>query len=196
MWRFPFHQGASGGAAIKVGDREEFGGGRRYLFHNTVLQPRGAFHVFTSAADPVAYSRNNVWDVRGMLVTNRLPEAFPRSDFDYDLFSGMSVGFPELSHRVVTTPSYVDSHGLEFYPSSWTSLVKGGKIELPYGEGTRIVTDPLITTRNLMVDGGVRIPNFNDDFGGAAPDIGAFEVGRPPLRFGREGSGAPPAPWQ
>ena len=47
-----------------------------------------------------------------------------------------------------------------------------------------------------MIDGGVRIPNFNDGYTGEAPDIGAFELGRPPLKFGREGTGAPPAPWQ
>jgi hypothetical protein len=34
------------------------------------------------------------------------------------------------------------------------------------------------------VDAGEPLPNINDDFAGKAPDLGALEVGRPPLRFG------------
>ena len=33
-------------------------------------------------------------------------------------------------------------------------------------------------------DAGEIIPNFNDDFRGKAPDIGAFEAGSPPMEFG------------
>jgi hypothetical protein len=185
-----------GSNVIKVGDRGEFGGGRRYVFHNTVLQPRGGFNAFSGAADPVAYSRNNVWDVPGMLVGDRLPAAFSRSDFDYDVFTGFSVGLPEMAHRVTTHPSYADHQGLEFYPATWTLVAGGHKVEMAFATGTKVVTNPMVMRRNAMIDGGVRIPNFNDDYAGAAPDVGAFEAGRPPLRFGREGSDAPRAPWE
>jgi hypothetical protein len=40
------------------------------------------------------------------------------------------------------------------------------------------------------VDKGVRIPNFNDNFVGSAPDIGAEEKGATPLVFGRIRSAA------
>lgn len=44
---------------------------------------------------------------------------------------------------------------------------------------------------------GVPLPGFNDDFTGAAPDIGAFENGAPPLRFGRQSApGFQRAPWE
>ena len=33
-------------------------------------------------------------------------------------------------------------------------------------------------------DAGARIPNFNDDFTGAGPDVGAHEAGTPPMQFG------------
>jgi hypothetical protein len=36
-----------------------------------------------------------------------------------------------------------------------------------------------------MIDSGIILPGFNDDFKGKAPDLGAFEVGNPPLVFGR-----------
>jgi hypothetical protein len=34
------------------------------------------------------------------------------------------------------------------------------------------------------VDAGVRLPNVNDDFTGKAPDLGAYEVGRPAPVYG------------
>jgi hypothetical protein len=34
------------------------------------------------------------------------------------------------------------------------------------------------------VDAGVRLPNVNDGFSGRAPDLGAYEVGRPAPAFG------------
>ena len=37
---------------------------------------------------------------------------------------------------------------------------------------------------SAAVDQGVRLPNVNDDFAGAAPDLGALESGRPALVFG------------
>jgi hypothetical protein len=59
------------------------------------------------------------------------------------------------------------------------------------------ITDPLVQAKNPALDTGVRLPGFNDGYAGAAPDIGAFENGRPPLRFGREAapSFARP-PWE
>jgi hypothetical protein len=51
--------------------------------------------------------------------------------------------------------------------------------------------------KNPALDAGVRLPGFNDDYTGAAPDIGAFENGLPPLRFGREmAPGFSRAPWE
>jgi hypothetical protein len=37
---------------------------------------------------------------------------------------------------------------------------------------------------SLGYDQGVRIPNFNDDFQGAGPDMGAHEAGKPAMLFG------------
>ncbi len=57
--------------------------------------------------------------------------------------------------------------------------------------------DPVVQVKNPAIDAGVRLPGFNDDYTGAAPDIGAFESGRPPLRFGREmAPGFARAPWE
>ena len=40
------------------------------------------------------------------------------------------------------------------------------------------------------VDAGIRIPNVNDDFTGKAPDLGAYEFGRPAPPYGPRSSSA------
>jgi hypothetical protein len=37
---------------------------------------------------------------------------------------------------------------------------------------------------SAAVDAGVRLPGVNDDFTGRAPDLGAYEVGRPLAHYG------------
>jgi hypothetical protein len=41
-----------------------------------------------------------------------------------------------------------------------------------------------LTPNGKAVDAGVGIPNINDDFNGRAPDLGALEVGSPPVVYG------------
>jgi hypothetical protein len=61
------------------------------------------------------------------------------------------------------------------------------------------ITDPVIWIKNPMIDSGVIIPGFNDNYKGTAPEIGAFETGMPPLQFGRRAylkSDEGRAPWE
>jgi hypothetical protein len=191
------HADPSGGFLIKTGGRGEFDGGRRFLFHNTSVQPRGAMHVFSGHSDPNAYSRNNLWDVRGMLNRNRPPEHAAKSDFDYEMYTGLTIGLPPMPHRIPTRPRLVESQGLEFYPAAWAYGTGSGYEQYVRADKTTVrVADAVLLRPNPMIDGGIRIPNFNDGFAGKAPDIGAFERGRPPLKFGREGQSFPPAPWE
>jgi hypothetical protein len=178
-----------GGSFFKTGEREPFAGGRRYVFHNTALQPNGVFHAFTGHVNPNCISRNNIFDVPGRLATNLEKE--PASDYDYDYFSGISLGTAKQPNGIKfgTTPSgtrlFVDSYNLEFYPRLWINSIIWGAHPYEFGDRKRNITDPVQQIRNPMIDGGVLIPGFNDDFKGAAPDLGAFEVGAPPLEFGR-----------
>ncbi|HLA40002.1 MAG TPA: right-handed parallel beta-helix repeat-containing protein, partial [Candidatus Glassbacteria bacterium] len=57
------HANPLGGPMIKVGgDNREFRGGRRYVFHNTALQPNGSFSVFSSHQLSDVITRNNIFD--------------------------------------------------------------------------------------------------------------------------------------
>jgi len=137
------------GPFAKSGSTDKWGNGRRYVFHNTVLQPegnRGAGNgIAGNSKQPVTntVSRNNIfqiWRSHWMAINESNGSG---NDFDYDLSNG------RLSEK----------HG-----------VSGGA--------------------DKGVDRGVRIPNFNDNFVGSAPDIGAEEKGATPLLFGRSRSAA------
>lgn len=180
---------SSGGSFIKTGEREPFGGGRRYVFHNTILQPNGVSHAFSGHVIPNCVTRNNIFDVPGRLATQHEKE--PASDYDYDYYSGISKGTAKEPNgiRLSTTPAgtrlYVSSYKLEFYPRLWVNSIAWGKYPYEFGDRKREITDPVIQIRNPLIDGGVVIPGFNDDFKGTAPDVGAFEVGNPPMEYGR-----------
>jgi hypothetical protein len=183
------HRNPAGGAFIKTGEREPFNGGRKYVFHNTVLQPDGVFSIFSSHVNPNCITRNNIFDTPGRLATTREKE--PASDYDYDYFSGIDRGTAREPNgiRFSTTPSgtrlYVSSYNLEFYPRLWINSIRWGRVTCEFGERTRDITDPVQQIKNPLIDGGIPVPNFNDDYQGEAPDVGAFETGNAPIEFGR-----------
>ena len=183
------HSNTNGGAFIKTGERNEFGGGRKYVFHNTALQPRGVFHAFTSHVNPNCITRNNIFDVPGRLATDS--EKDPASDYDYDYYSGTTRGTARENNgiRFNVTPSgtrlYVSSYSLEFYPRSTINSIKWGAHPYEFGERKVNITDPVVWIKNPLIDSGAIIPGFNDNYSGKGPDLGAFETGTPPLEFGR-----------
>lgn len=184
------HWNTMGGAFIKTGERNEFGGGRRFVFHNTILQPNGVFDGFTSHVNPNCVTRNNIFDVPGRLATDNEKE--PASDYDYDFFSGDTKGRSakeEHSIKISTTPSgtrlYISSYNLEFYPRSTINSIKWGAYPYEFGEKKVNLTDPVVWIKNPIIDSGIPISGFNDNYKGDAPDLGAFETGVPPLQFGR-----------
>ena len=189
------HKDPLGGSMIKVGERDEFGGGRRYVFHNTALQPCGSFHTFSGHVNPNTVTRNNIFDCRGRLTSSR-PVEVP-SDFDYDLFTGMDRGLARESHGVRGKPAFIPSTSLAFFPALTTTKIQWGKVKVERADRTVTITDPVVTIPNPVIDAGMVIPGFNDAFVGDAPDLGAFERGAPPIRFGRK---ADPnfrmAPWE
>jgi hypothetical protein len=184
------HQNNMGGAFIKTGGKHETEDGRRFIFHNTILQPNGVLNAFTSHVNPNCITRNNIFDVPGRLATDREEE--PLSDYDYDYFSGDTRGRTakeEHGIRFTSTPAgtrlFRSSYCLEYYPRSTVVSIKWGKIPYEFGDRTVTLTDPVEWIRNPLIDSGVLLPGFNDNFKGEGPDLGAFEVGSPPLRFGR-----------
>jgi hypothetical protein len=188
------HNDPRGGTMIKTGQRDEFGGGRKFIFHNTGLQPNGAMHVFSGHPSPNTVTRNNIFDCPGRLASSRKVE--DQGDYDYDLFTGSDRGIAKEPHIRRGKPAYIHSYALEFYPASTTTKIQWGKVPVQLGDKTVTLTDPVITIPNPVIDAGERLPNFNDDYTGEAPDLGAFELGSLPIHFGRRAAKNHWAPWE
>jgi hypothetical protein len=179
------HQDSSGGMMIKTGmnyltidgERVSTGLGYRFIFHNTALQPGGGLDVFSIHEVHNAVSRNNIFYSRGRTYPQDRGE--PHNDFRNDLTGAYFGGGFVLS-------LFLPSDRLEWYLASTVDHMNWSSSAL---QPERV--------KNPAIDAGVRLPGFNDDFTGAAPDIGAFENGLPPLRFGREmAPGFARAPWE
>ena len=190
------HQDPAGGTMIKTGmntveingERVSTGLGYRFIFHNTALQPKGALDVFTSHELHNAVTRNNIFYSRG----RAYPRDFgaPSNDFQNDLTGGyLGGGF--------VRSMFLPGDRLEWFLAPTMDRIQWGRIEYNRNGKDFAITDPLVQAKNPAIDTGVRLPGFNDEFTGAAPDIGAYETGLPPLRFGREmAPGFTRPPWE
>jgi hypothetical protein len=165
------HQGWGGGPFLKMGGAPLTGGGRAYVFHNTILQPPGPPDArgtigcdegLCQSGGPEllsVVSRNNILHMRSDTVKAiRDASTQPTHDYDYDLIRGMVVSAGKQEpHGVLGAPVY---------------------------EASRATGDYSLAADSPGYDAGVVIPNFNDGFRGRAPDIGAFEAGSAPMEFG------------
>jgi hypothetical protein len=163
----------------KSGSASGYEGGRRYVFHNTSLQaapPAGSSYPLgagSSLAGPGngqmlkdTVSRNNIFHI-WKSHWNAIYNVESGNDLDYDMTNGGIQAYSGAEpNRVIGTPIYAAGHG-------WQSEAGGNYQLAPNSPG---------------YDKGVRIPNFNDGFTGAAPDMGAHEAGKPAMPLGVDGT--------
>ncbi len=142
----------SGGVMLKMGEREPFKGGRRYVFHNTALQPAGAFRAFSTHPVTNTISRNNIFDCPGPLSGDRQPD--PPADLDYDLFTGLSTGGPYERHGVSEKPAYLHSYGLEWYLAPTVHRIRWGRTHVEHNGQVEDFTDKVYLDRNPAIDAG------------------------------------------
>jgi hypothetical protein len=161
--------------AYKSGQAGGFGGGRRYMLHNTLLQATQAGvsrglgmggGIAGNTGQPLTntITRNNIlhtW-TSGALAVNS--NGGTGNDADYDLRNGgIGVSGAEV-HGFVGTPLYVSGHG-------WQSEAGGNYQLSPLSPGYAK---------------GQRLANFNDDH--ATPDVGAHQSGSAAMSFGVNGN--------
>lgn len=135
-----------------------WGGGRVYVYHNTLFRTSSREGTYAGVsgfgADLQNYvSRNNIYD-NTESAAESLCAGSP-NDFDYDLYTSVQEVGEQECHGILAQPRYAS------------------KDVFALSEGS------------AGHDDGVVIPNFSDGFVGNAPDQGAQEFGTPPLRFGR-----------
>jgi hypothetical protein len=162
--------GEDRGPFFKMGSNDSaYRNGRIFAFHNTALQPSDAKYSLTlgvgygfedsGGALTAVVSRNNI------LQNHKTnwdsvgdSNASPSNDFDYDLYNGK-----------ITAVAGSESHGIKAVPQYAAGNPKGVWA---------------LDEKSPGFDVGQKLPNFNDDFVGAGPDMGAFEKGGAPIEWG------------
>lgn len=158
---------------LKCGS-DNFSGGRRYVFHNTILNPPSESDEDLYSYGPEAgidqsgdilentISRNNIiqtWKEWKSYIRDE--QLHTNNDFDYDLHNAHAGTFAEgnEAHGIIGVPIYKEGHG---YISG-----SGGLYEL--------------AENSPGYHAGIPIDNFNS---GSQVDIGAHQSGTAPMEFG------------
>ena len=154
----------------------KMGGGKIYVFHNTLLQPLapkdkkhelntkfGGCSAGLGSGGPMlnVMSRNNILHIswwRWMSIFDKNRDQ--SNDLDYDIFNG-EVQLPKMVKS--------EFNGIRAIP-----------VYDPKNKTGQYALDKL----SPGFDAGAILPNFNDNYTGKAPDIGAFEKGSKAMQFG------------
>ncbi len=163
---------------FKDGSSTDFGNGRRYLFHNTMLQRTqsgcqyglgGGAGVGGTGDTQLVHNTVSMNNIYNIWKPQNTPFYQIGSDvtFQNDMMS--TAGSPEVG-AIAATPKYAAGNG--------DNNADGGMYQLAAG--------------TPGYDQGLRIPNFNDHFNGAAPDVGAAEAGDSAMKFGIAAASATP----
>ncbi|MHC4657237.1 MAG: LamG domain-containing protein, partial [Planctomycetota bacterium] len=180
VWRNVFDISRAGPApehnygwpAFKAGNYGSWSHGKFYVFHNTILQPPppdsgSSSGIISGSSNTLGnmFTRNNILHIskdKYNSISNQNQNS--TNDFDYDLYNGrLNVSGDQEAHGIRGVPTYVPSSGYD-------RTSNRGIFEL--------------SSSSLGYDAGEVIPNFNDNFIGEAPDVGAHEAGTPPMEFG------------
>ena len=153
------------GRMIKAGDRSDVGGGRVYIYHNTVLHapaPQGLSDPLS--LDDGITTNSSGGNARNMVARNNILylrddalQAGGGNDYDHDLYHG-------------EIPDGAEPNGTE------------GVAVYDPANGP---AEYFLADSSPGHDAGTALHGFNAGFVGDAPDMGAFERGAPPLEFGR-----------
>lgn len=169
------------GSVVGSKDNVYYGDGRVYVFHNTVLQEPDAEGILQGCNGGIdgsagvltnTVSRNNIFNIvnsneRSLNDNSSYTSGPKANDLDYDLFNG--------TVRSPFTTS--EAHGIKGVPIFDSS---NGNMYDPFQTLMRFALSP----NSKGYDAGIRIKNFNDNFTGKAPDMGAHEAGTLSMQFG------------
>jgi hypothetical protein len=146
--------------------------GPMYLFHNTsdaaVTTPRSSgLDIKSPGSWELIYARNNIWSGTDYALSNANPTQPLDLDYDglYTTRAGELAWWSGLPDRHLNTLAELQAatgqemHGLNAVP----------------GFANAAAGDYSLDDDSDLIDAGLFIPGINDGYGGAAPDIGAFE---------------------
>ena len=156
---------------FKSGSDSSLGFGRRYFFHNTMLQAQQAGLLYglgggfgmggTGSAQLITntHSKNNIYHLWKPGKGAFYQTGAAGTEVANDMYNG-TPGDASIANGIAGTPVYAAGHG-------WQSEAAGNY---------------QLATSSPGYARGVKIPNFNDEV--AAPDVGAHQAGTGAMKFG------------
>lgn len=158
------------------------------VWHNTFVSPALALNLQTSNATHHFVIANNLfvgpWPPGPRVVDWTAPIDdgvldhdgwFPDGRFDFNAAAGDHPSFAAFQ-----AASGLEPHGIVLVPP----IFANGLVPPPAYTTTLAPTDAPLAPGSNAVDAGIVLPNVNDGFTGAAPDLGALEVGCPAPLYG------------
>ncbi len=146
--------------------------GPMYPFHNTTdaaLPGNNGIYIKAPGTWEMTCARNNIWSGTDYALNN-YNESQP-IDFDYDdLYTTNPDEFVYWGHG-----SNRHMHSLAEFQDHTGQEPHGLNVEPGFADAGS--GDHTLNPASDLIDAGVGIPGVNDDYVGAAPDIGAFEYG-------------------
>jgi hypothetical protein len=158
--------------------------------HNTVVKSGHPMLVQTGEPVSNCVSRNNLFvGTKAPYAMEFSPEA-TRCDFDYDGFAGGPFNlFLKWNGKRYKTPEEARAKAPVYKNAK---LIDAGGLfatavqppESPARQWPVEVNDLRLKPGSPAADAGQPLPGLNDGFGGAGPDLGAFETGATPPHYG------------
>jgi len=174
------------------------------LFHNTVVKAGDAMGVYAGRVWSRAIFRNNLFlggpggvDIGGYAIGDgavlSVADADGSCDFDYDglgshetgTFTGR-VGATRFDSLAELTLSGSEVHATEIDVSVFSATFAFPLTPFP----AREPVDLRLAASGAAIDRGEVLPNINDGYAGAGPDLGAYELGSGVVLYGPR-TGAP-----
>lgn len=180
-----------------------------YVLHNTVTSENRNLETYSNA-----HFRNNLF--LGIDAQNRPITAFPMatsySTYDYDGYRPNKTGGDQYtwiapasgqlrdydktgrdgkqytSLESLSAASGLEKHGVEIDYDIFNNMQPPNPTT-PHAVYHATDLDFTLNPNGNAVDKGVVLPNVNDGYNGAAPDLGAIEAGDEPPLYGARGSG-------
>ena len=184
-WYLIRNQVIAGDNVIKVRDMD-----RAVMLHNTFVGWSEVVSGTAAGQLANAWSNNNLWiSVNGWYAWENGGPGDPnwRTNLDYDGFDwgGYVYGFKWNNVRYTDLAEFVAATGLEPHGVVIDAATCFETFDVPAPPPASVPPQLMTLAAGCnAVDVGVRLPNINDDFSGAGPDLGAHERGGEAATYG------------
>jgi cysteine-rich repeat protein len=175
-------------------------------FHNTVVKCGDALGIYAGATWSQAMFRNNIFiggsgggtyggygNGSGQVAVMR--DADDTCTFDYDGYGTIGVsnfrgqiGDSSFSSLATLKSATTEKSAIQVDLSVFAASVQHPSSPFP----ERMAPDLRLAAGSAGIDKGVALPGVNDGFAGAAPDLGAYELGSTPPHYGPRTAGVAP----